>query len=76
VQVASSRPTRRLCSFFTLIYVAVVLKGSRNLEPKDYVTLRCIAIVELIFIKARLAAAHGFQLASGDDGQVVQEIAL
>jgi hypothetical protein len=44
-------------NFFTLIYIAVVLKGSSNLELRDYVTLRSIAIVELLFMKARLAAA-------------------
>jgi len=44
-------------NFFTLIYIAVVLKGSSNLELRDYVVMRCIAIVELLFMKARLSAA-------------------
>lgn len=44
-------------NFFSLIYLAVVLKGSSKLALRDYVTLRSIAILELVFMKARLAAA-------------------
>jgi hypothetical protein len=45
-------------NFFSLIYIAVVLKGSSNLALRDYVIFRSIAIVELLFMKARLAASH------------------
>ena len=44
-------------NFFTLIYIATVLKGQSTLRLKDYVTFRSIAVFELIFIKARLASA-------------------
>ncbi|KAF2132425.1 hypothetical protein P153DRAFT_429562 [Dothidotthia symphoricarpi CBS 119687] len=44
-------------NFFTLIYIAVVLKGASKLELKDYVLFRSVAILELVFMKARLAAA-------------------
>ncbi|EMD87824.1 hypothetical protein COCC4DRAFT_199973 [Bipolaris maydis ATCC 48331] len=44
-------------NFFSLIYIAVVLKGSSRLALKDYVIFRSIAILELVFMKARLAAA-------------------
>lgn len=44
-------------NFFSLIYIAIVLKGSSKLELRDYVIFRSIAILELVFMKARLAAA-------------------
>lgn len=44
-------------NFFTLIYIATVLKGQSTLRLKDYVTFRSIAVFELIFMKARLASA-------------------
>ncbi|EUC49977.1 hypothetical protein COCMIDRAFT_83437 [Bipolaris oryzae ATCC 44560] len=44
-------------NFFSLIYIAVVLKGSSELALRDYVIFRSIAILELVFMKARLAAA-------------------
>jgi hypothetical protein len=45
-------------NFFTLIYVAVVLKGSSDkIVLRDYVVFRSIAILELVFMKARIAAA-------------------
>ncbi|KAJ4311599.1 hypothetical protein N0V94_007863 [Neodidymelliopsis sp. IMI 364377] len=44
-------------NFFSLIYIAVVLKGSSKLALRDYVVFRSIAILELVFMKARLAAA-------------------
>lgn len=44
-------------NFFSLIYIAVVLKGSSKLALRDYVIFRSIAILELVFMKARLAAA-------------------
>jgi hypothetical protein len=44
-------------NFFSLIYIAVVLKGSSKLALRDYVIFRSIAIIELIFMKARLAAS-------------------
>ncbi|CAI6340136.1 unnamed protein product [Periconia digitata] len=45
-------------NFFTLIYVAVVLKGSSSqLTLRDYVIFRSIAISELVFMKAKLAAS-------------------
>ncbi|GKT60001.1 hypothetical protein ColTof4_00142 [Colletotrichum tofieldiae] len=44
-------------NFFSLIYVAVVLKSSSTMRLKDYITLRSIAIIELIFMKAYIAAA-------------------
>jgi hypothetical protein len=47
-----------LVNFFTLIYVAVVLKGSSSkLALRDYVVFRSIAILELVFMKAKIAAA-------------------
>ena len=45
-------------NFFTLIYIATVLKGQSTLRLKDYVTFRSIAVFELIFMKARLASAQ------------------
>ncbi|KAG9185288.1 hypothetical protein G6011_07832 [Alternaria panax] len=45
-------------NFFTLIYVAVVLKGSSaKIVLRDYVVFRTIAILELAFMKAKIAAA-------------------
>lgn len=44
-------------NFFSLIYIAVVLKGSSQLALRDYVVFRSIAILELVFMKARLAAS-------------------
>ncbi|KXH67644.1 hypothetical protein CSAL01_03567 [Colletotrichum salicis] len=44
-------------NFFSLIYVAMVLKSSTTMRLKDYVTLRSIAIIELVFMKAYIAAA-------------------
>jgi hypothetical protein len=45
-------------NFFTLIYVAIVLKGSSSkLALRDYVVFRSIAILELVFMKAKIAAA-------------------
>jgi hypothetical protein len=47
-----------LVNFFTLIYVAVALKGdSSDLTLRDYVIFRSIAILELVFMKAKLAAS-------------------
>jgi hypothetical protein len=47
-----------LVNFFTLIYVAVVLKGSSSkIALRDYVVFRSIAILELVFMKAKIAAA-------------------
>ena len=45
-------------NFFTLIYIATVLKGQTSLRLKDYVTFRSIAVLELLFMKAKLAASH------------------
>lgn len=44
-------------NFFSLIYIAIVLKESSKLALRDYVIFRSISILELVFIKARLAAA-------------------
>ena len=44
-------------NFFSLIYIATVLKGQSTLRLQDYVTFRSIAVFELIFMKARLASA-------------------
>ena len=44
-------------NFFSLIYIATVLKGKSTLRLQDYVTFRSIAIFELVFMKARLASA-------------------
>lgn len=44
-------------NFFTLIYIATVLRGQSTLRLRDYVTFRCIAVFELVFMKARLASA-------------------
>lgn len=44
-------------NFFSLIYIATVLKGQSTLRLQDYVTFRSIAVFELIFMKAKLASA-------------------
>lgn len=44
-------------NFFSLIYIATVLHGKSTLRLQDYVTFRCIAILELLFMKAKLAAS-------------------
>lgn len=44
-------------NFFTLIYIATVLRGQSILRLQDYVTFRSVAILELIFMKAKLAAS-------------------
>lgn len=45
-------------NFFTLIYIATVLRGQSILRLQDYVTFRCVAILELVFMKAKLAASN------------------
>ena len=45
-------------NFFSLIYIATVLKGQSTIRLRDYVTFRSIAVLELIFMKARLASAE------------------
>lgn len=45
-------------NFFTLIYIATVLRGQSILRLQDYVTFRSVAILELIFMKAKLAASR------------------
>ena len=44
-------------NFFTLIYIATVLKGQSTLRLQDYVTFRSIAIMDWVFMKAKLASA-------------------
>lgn len=44
-------------NFFSLIYIATVLKGQSTLRLQDYVTFRSIAVFELIFMKAKIASA-------------------
>ena len=44
-------------NFFSLIYIATVLKGQSTLRLQDYVTFRSIAVFELILMKAKLASA-------------------
>lgn len=44
-------------NFFALIYIATVLHGSATLRVKDYVAFRSIAVFELLFMKAKLAAS-------------------
>ena len=44
-------------NFFSLIYIATVLKGQSTLRLQDYVTFRSIAVAEAIFMKAQLAAS-------------------
>lgn len=45
-------------NFFSLIYIATVLKGRSTLRLQDYVTFRSIAVLELVFMKAKLASAR------------------
>jgi hypothetical protein len=45
-------------SFFSVIYIATVLHGQSTLRLRDYVTFRSIAVLELIFMKAKLAASN------------------
>jgi hypothetical protein len=44
-------------NFFSLIYIATILPGESTLRLRDYITLRCIAVLELVFMKAKLAAS-------------------
>ena len=46
-----------LVNFFSLIYIATVLEGQPTLRLQDYVVLRSIAVLEMIFMKAKLAAS-------------------
>jgi hypothetical protein len=54
-------------NFFTLIYIATALRGSPTIRVKDYVAFRSIAVLELLFMKAKLAAS------SPDEQQVMME---
>lgn len=45
-------------NFFSLIYIATVLHGQSSLRLQDYVTFRSIAVLELVFMKANLAASN------------------
>jgi hypothetical protein len=40
-----------------LIYIATVLRGQSTLRLQDYITFRGIAVLELVFMKAKLAAS-------------------
>ena len=44
-------------NFFSLIYIATALHGNSTLHLRDYVIFRGIAIAELVFMKAFLAAS-------------------
>ena len=44
-------------NFFTLIYIATVLHGQSVLRLRDYITFRSVAVLELVFMKAKLAAS-------------------
>jgi hypothetical protein len=44
-------------NFFSLIYIATVLRGQATLRLQDYITFRSIAVLELVFMKAKLAAS-------------------
>ena len=44
-------------NFFSLIYIATVLRGQSTLRLQDYITFRSIAVLELVFMKAKLAAS-------------------
>ena len=44
-------------NFFSLLYIATVLKGQSTLRLQDYVTFRSIAVFELVFMKAKMASA-------------------
>jgi hypothetical protein len=54
-------------NFFTLIYIATALRGSPTIRVKDYVAFRGIAVLELLFMKAKLAAR------SPDEQQAMME---
>jgi hypothetical protein len=54
-------------NFFTLIYIATALRGSPTIRVKDYVAFRSIAVLELLFMKAKLAAS------SPDEQRVMME---
>ncbi|KAK5690097.1 hypothetical protein LTR17_026063 [Elasticomyces elasticus] len=43
-------------NFFSLIYIATALHGQATLRLRDYITFRAIAVLELMFMKGRLAA--------------------
>jgi hypothetical protein len=45
-------------NFFSLIYIATVLHGESILRLRDYVTFRSVAALELVFMKAKLAASN------------------
>jgi hypothetical protein len=38
-------------NFFSLIYIATVLRGQSTLRLQDYITFRSIAVLELVFYK-------------------------
>lgn len=44
-------------NFFSLIYIATVLQGQSTLRLQDYITFRSISVLELVFMKAKLAAS-------------------
>lgn len=44
-------------NFFTLIYISTVLRGESVLRLRDYITFRSVAVLELAFMKAKLAAS-------------------
>lgn len=44
-------------NFFSLIYIATVLHGQSTLRLQDYITFGGIAVPELVFMEARLAAS-------------------
>lgn len=44
-------------NFFSLIYIATVLGGRTTIRLQDYITFRSIAVLELVFMKAKLAVS-------------------
>ncbi|MCJ1263868.1 hypothetical protein MMC22_003738 [Lobaria immixta] len=44
-------------NFFSLIYIATVLGGRTTIRLQDYIIFRSIAVLELVFMKAKLAAS-------------------
>ncbi|KFY10978.1 hypothetical protein V491_07387 [Pseudogymnoascus sp. VKM F-3775] len=44
-------------NLFSLIYISTVLHGQSTLRLQDYITFRSIAVLELAFMKAKLAAS-------------------
>jgi len=44
-------------NFFTLLYIATALRGQATLRLQDYIAFRSIAVLELLFMKAKLAAS-------------------